>query len=101
MLRDPNLSPYRATNVDKRHSSLKLTIMPVWCEEFFYNRYWTWYYFCNFINFSKRTIPIAYKLRDAFHFNVGAGLTLKYLDFNAIDSAIHPSDQTASCLSQF
>lgn len=37
---------------------------------------------------SSTQVTVNYKMRDMFNFKVGAGLTLKYITFNAIDSLI-------------
>ena len=37
---------------------------------------------------SSTEIVVNYKLRDSFKFHVGAGLTIKSIRFNAIDSSL-------------
>ena len=48
---------------------------------------------------SGSPVTINYKAADKFRFLVGAGLTLKNLIFNAIDSVIHPDLDVSGCLS--
>lgn len=47
---------------------------------------------------SSNVRTINYKAADKFRFKVGAGLTLKRLTFNAIDSVIHPDLDSGNCL---
>ena len=45
-------------------------------------------------------VIVNYKLADKFKFLVGPSLTIQDITFNAIDSVIHPSYDTGSCLTQ-
>lgn len=47
---------------------------------------------------SANPVTIKYKLRDKFQFLVGAGLEIKNVIFDAVDSSITPIADTAGCL---